>query len=457
MQNKNTLPFVIVIAVIVAVLWFVFAGDEQHHGLDIQTWQTKNGAKVYYVQAPDLPIVDVQVVFNAGSVRDGKLPGLAGFTNLLLDHGAGDWDTNQIKEQLDDVGAKLTTSSLRDMALVGLRSLSDEALLTPALDVMAAVLQKPVFNEAEIDRERQGLLVSLQAQLESPATQAELAFFKAVYADHPYQSPSNGTKESISAITRQDVLDFYKQYYVANNAIVAVVGNVDKQQAMAIVDKLVGQLPQGQKPAAVPAVAPLEKAQTVKKEFASQQTHIWVGQPGLKRGDKDFFPLYVGNHILGGSGFSSRILTTIRSKNALAYSSYSRFLPMQQLGPFVMALQTKNDQADKALALLQKVLDDFIKDGPTEAELEHAKKNITGGFALKIDSNKDIMSYVAMMAFYDLPLDYLSTFNEKVNAVTIDDIKNAFARRIKPQTMATIMVGQLSVADQPQQDKTAEK
>ncbi len=418
--------------------------QQTEQGLNIQTWQTNNATRVYYVHAPQLPMVDVRVVFDAGSARDGDKPGLASLTNLLLDNGAGKWNTNQISERFDNVGAQFGASVGRDMAQISLRSLTDKELFTPALQTMQAILQKPHFKKSEFTRERKRVLVGLRNQQESPSTIAELAFFKALYQQHPYATPRSGTEESVKRISRQDLLDFYQQYYVANNAIVVIVGAVERKQAEQIANQLTAALPKGKSASALPAVATIEKARRVQKQHPSSQTHIWVGQEGNYRGDPDYFALYVGNHILGGSGFGSRVVTEIREQRGLAYSSYTYFAPLRRKGPFLMGLQTRNDQAEQALQVLNQTLATFIKEGPTEAELVDAKKYITGCFPLRIDSNKDIMEYVAVIGFYQLPLDYLQAFNRQVEKVTREQIKDAFQRRIHPQSMVTVLVGDMA-------------
>ena len=407
----------------------------------IQTWKTDNGAKVLYVHAPQLPMVDVRIVFDAGSARDGAQPGLARLTNTMLSKGAGDWDTDALAERFDNIGALFSTSAMRDNASLSLRSLNDKALLGVAIETMQAVLTQPRFDEKERARISKQTLIALKAQLQSPAAIADKAFYRALYGEHPYASPSLGTEASIKALTKKDLENFYQRYYVASNALVAIVGDVDRKQAQQLANDLLGQLPKGKPAPALPAVVPLDKAQTIKKSHPSTQTHVLVGQPGLRRGDPDYFSLYVGNHILGGSGFGSRIMEEIREKRGLAYSSYSYFLPMRQPGPFQMGLQTSNGQRDEALTLLNEVLRRFIKDGPTEEEMQHAIKNITGGFPLRIDSNKDIISYIVMIGFYDLPLNYLEKFNVNIEAVSAAKIQDAFSRRIHPEKMVTVLVG----------------
>jgi zinc protease len=446
MWNKKYLPVAIVGLVVIVVLFVVLmSGDKQQkqltEGLKIETWQTKNGAKVFFVPATQLPMVDVRVVFNAGSARDEGKAGLAYLTSLLLDNGAGSWNTSQVLERFDDIGAQFSTSAMRDMAIAHLRSLTDGGLLTTAVDTMATVIKEPLFNEVEFERERQRVLVALRNQQESPEDLAELAFYSAVYEQHPYAAPVMGTPETIALISRADLQAFYQRYYVGQNAMVVIVGAVTRNHAERIAESVVGGLPPGQAAAVLADVPPLHASKTISQNHPSSQTHIWVGQPGMTRNDADYFPLYVGNHILGGSGFGSRIVDEIRESRGLAYSSYSYFVPMQRKGPFLLGLQTKNEQAQAALKLLQEVLNKFMTEGPTAEELQHAKKNITGGFPLRIDSNKDITEQVAMMGFYNLPLDYLQTFNSKVEAVTAAQIKDAFSRRVQPNTMVTVMVG----------------
>jgi zinc protease len=437
------------VILVIAALWFSDrpARDtnqipDRTNGLKIESWHTKNDARVLFVPAPQLPMVDVRIVFDAGSARDNDKSGLASLVNSMLSKGAGEWDTNTVAERFDSVGAQYSSSTARDMAVLQLRSLTESSLLTKAVNTMAAIVNQPHFAQTELERVRKQVVLSLKNQLQSPGDIADKAFYQAMYHEHPYATPTLGETDIVTRITRNDLLAFYNQYYVGRNAVVAIVGALDKNEASKLADQLVGDLPKGQAAPVIPKVTDLSKAMVVQKDYPSTQTHILVGQPGMKRGDPDYFDLYVGNHILGGSGFSSRIMKIIRDQNGLAYSAYSYFLPMRQEGPFIMGLQTKNDSRDKAIALLDKTLREFIAQGPSDEELTHAKMNITGGFPLRIDSNRDIVEYIAMLGFYDLPLDYLNTFNSKVNAVTVASIKHAFARRVDPDRLLTVTVGQ---------------
>jgi zinc protease len=410
-------------------------------GPNIQHWQTANGARVYFVHAPELPMIDVRVVFDAGSARDGDKPGLAALTNSLLDEGTPTRNADQLAETFEGVGAQYGADSLRDMAVTSIRSLTETGALQTALETYAAVLATPTFPEKSFERNRQAMLLGLQQEKAEPGKIAGKTFYKAIYGEHRYGSHSAGSETSLKAMTLDDVKAFHKQYYVARNAVIAIVGDVSRKQAGDIAAQLTAKLAAGEKARAIPAVNALEKASMHRITHDSQQTHILVGQPGMRRGDPDYITLYVGNHILGGSGLVSRISDVIREQRGLAYSAYSYFSPMRENGPFTMGLQTRNDQAEAALKLLGETLRDYIKKGPTAEELKRSKQNITGGWALRVDSNKKITEYVAMIGFYGLPLDYLDTFTSKVEAVTIADIKDAFKRRIHPDKLVTVMVG----------------
>lgn len=409
-------------------------------GPHIQQWQTQNDARVFFVEAPELPMVDIKIAFDAGSARDGADSGIALFTNGMLEEGAENLSVEQIASGFDDLGARFSTSSSTDMATISLRTLTQNRLLEPALKLFATVTGRATFPAAAVERVRNQLLVSLQSQKQKPGTIASKAFYAALYGDHPYATPSGGTKQSINAITRDSLLDFYRKYYVSSNAMVVIVGAVNRTRAEAIAEEVTQYLPNGKK--ALELVPPqMQIVANQHIEHDSSQTHILLGHLGYRRGASDKFALYVGNYILGGGGFASRLTDEVREKRGLSYSAYSYFSPMRKTGPFVMGLQTKNSKADEALGVVRETLQQFLKKGPTEKELIAAKKNITGGFPLKIDSNSDLMSYVLVIGYYDFPLDYLDNFNHKVNAVTVEQIGDAFNRRIDPANMHLIMVG----------------
>lgn len=410
-------------------------------GPNIERWQTGNGAEVLFVAAPEIPMLDVQVVFDAGSARDGDKPGITSFTNSLLNEGAGEWSAGEVAARLEGVGAQLGSDSLRDMAWVSVRTLTEPKALAVALETLNKILAAPRFDSQEVERERQSILAGLLQDEQSPEDVASKRLYQLVFGDHPYASDPSGTRESVQSISRDEILATHARLYVARNALVAIVGAVDRSQAETIAEQVTAGLPAGEPAPPLPPVVPLQEGRVERIPFPSTQTHLYVGQTGMRRGDEDYFPLYVGNHILGGSGLVSLLSEEVREKRGLSYSVYSYFLPMRQPGIFQLGLQTKNDQADEALTVLTDTLKRFVAEGPTEAELKAAKQNITGGFPLRIASNGKIAQYLAVIGFYDLPLDYLDRFTGRVEAVTREQIRDAFKRRVDPRHLTTVLVG----------------
>lgn len=406
----------------------------------IEHWQTERGARVYFVAAEELPMIDVRLGFDAGSARDGDRGGLAGLTVGLLNQGADGMSADEISDAFESLGARYGSSLNRDSAGVSLRSLTDPEVLGPALETLRKVVSRPDFPEADFERERQRALIGIRAKQQSPGALAGDALFENVYGEHPYAKPTSGTEDSVAALTRDELVDFHRRHFTESNAVVAIVGAVSRDDAERIAANLLQDLPRGE---ALPELPPVEAGpgDKITIEFPSAQTHVLLGYPVLSRHDPDFFPLYVGNHVLGGGGMVSRLFESVRERRGLSYSVYSYFMPMRVPGPFVAGLQTNTAQAEEALQVLRDEIRAFIETGPTEDELIASKLNITGGFPLRIDSNSSIVGYLAMIGTYDLPLDYLETFTENVEAVTVDQIRDAFQRRLDPDEFVTVLVG----------------
>lgn len=436
-----------------AALSAVFFSASVSANPNIEHWVTKNGARVYFVPSPELPIVDMRIIFNAGAARDEAEPGLALLTNGLVAEGAGGLSADQLAEQFESIGAQFENSAERDMAVLGLRTLSEKKVFDAAVKTLTTILTQPDFPKNAFERERSRLLTTLQRHKQAPESQADEAFYNAVFPGHPYSSQPTGTEAGVKGLSTDKLKGFYEKYYVGSNAILAIVGDLSRADAETLAEKLIGTLPQGQPAADIPPVEALTKGNEIRINHPSAQTHILVGQPGMKRGDTDYFALYVGNHMLGGSGLVSRLADEIRENRGLAYSTYSYFMPMRENGPYTVGLQTKNESAEEALSVLRDTLSKFIAEGPTAEELDASKKNITGGFALRISSNKKIIDYIGMIGFYQLPLDYLDTFNARVEAVTLDDIKKAFQKRIHLDKMVTVMVGGNVTTDNDKKNK----
>jgi zinc protease len=410
--------------------------------LPIQHWQSAGGAKVYFVENHDLPILDVSVGFAAGSSYDtAEKAGVAGLTQGMLTLGAGGLSDDQISNRFADLGAQPGGDFDLDRAGLKLRTLSSERERSGALELLATLLQKPDFPASVLEREKARAIAGLKEAATQPESIASKAFAKALYGNHPYALDERVEPETVEKITRDDLLAFYQGHYTRGNAVVAIIGDVTRAQAEAIAEQLTEGLPQGGAAAAIPPV-PLPTAPVTERiAHPAAQSHILIGYPGVKRGDPDYFPLYVGNYILGGGGFVSLLTEEVREKRGLAYSVYSYFMPMREAGPFQIGLQTKREQTDQALGVVRETLVKFLQQGPDAKQLKAAKDNILGGFPLRIDSNGKILDYLAVIGFYGLPLTYLDDFNKEIAKVTTQQIKDAFDRHINPDNLVTVIVG----------------
>ncbi|PPC86751.1 MAG: peptidase M16 [Methylotenera sp.] len=406
----------------------------------IQHWQTSSGSQVYFVENHDLPILDMSVNFPAGSSRDTKqTSGVAGVTKYLMTLGADGLNEEAITNQFADIGAVLGGELDLDRAAFKLRTLTSEQ--AKALTVFNKILHKPDFPQAILEREKTRIVAGLQEAATQPESISNKAFMQAMYGAHPYSLDESGEIETINAIKREDLTNFYQQYYTAKSAVIALIGDMTEAQARAIAEDVSKGLPQG---AAIPKIAEVALPQAPNTQniaHPASQAHILLGYPGIKRGDADYFPLYVGNYILGGGGFVSRLTEEVREKRGLVYSVYSYFMPMGELGPFQIGLQTKKEQAGDALKVVNETIAKFMKNGVTEKELKAAKSNIIGGFPMRIDSNNKILDYLSVIGFYQLPMTYLEDFNKEVSKVTTAQIKDAFNRRVKPANFVAVIVG----------------
>ncbi len=439
MTARNSRSFSLV--AVLALLTALFALPATA-GLPIQNWTSASGARVYFVENHDLPILDISVSFPAGGSYDNRdKAGSAALTQGLLALGAGGLSDDQIASRFAELGAQLGGDFDLDRAGLKLRTLSSERERSGAVALFATLLQQPDFPASVLEREKARTIAGLREALTQPESISEKAFSAALYGSHPYGNDEAAEPETVEKVTRDDLNAFYRAHYTRSGAVVAVIGDLTRAQAEQLAEQLTAKLPDGSAPAAIPPV-PLPQ-QPVEKRIPhpAAQSHILLGYPGIKRIDPDYFPLYVGNYTLGGGGFVSRLTDEVREKRGLAYSVYSYFMPMREAGPFQIGLQTKREQTGQALALVRETVKKFVKEGPTEQELKAAKDNLVGGFALRLDSNAKVLDYLEVIGFYGLPLTWLDDYVANVKKVTVAQIKDAFARRIKPDDMVTVVVG----------------
>jgi zinc protease len=419
-----------------------------HAALQIQSWALANGARVLFVENHSLPMLDLSIEFDAGSRRDptGKA-GLAALSNQMLARGIRAVGNEpalseaEISDTLADTAAQRGGGAAIDRASGSLRTLSSRPERDAAIGLLARILAQPSFPADIFARDKARTIAQIREAQTKPEVIASEAFMRVLYDGHPYAQ--DATPESVATISRDDLVAFHRDHYLASTAVIALIGDVTRAEADAIAQQLTQRLPlQGATPlAALPAVPPL-RGQEQHLAHPASQAHLLIGTPALTRGDPDFFALTIGNYVLGGGGFVSRLMHEVREKRGLSYSVYSYFNPLAQNGPFQIGLQTKKSQTDEALKVVRETLATFLRDGPSADELKAAQDNLIGGFALRIDNNRKILDNIAMIGFYKLPLDYLDTWTANVAKVTSADIKAAFNRKIALDRLATVVVGE---------------
>ncbi len=415
--------------------------------LDIQRWQTAEGARVLFVEARELPMLDLRLTFAAGSSQDGAHPGLALLTNAMLNEGVDGLDTTAIAARFEGLGAQFGNGSYRDMAVASLRSLSAAEQREPALALFARVVGAPSFPAEALARVQNQVLAGLELQKQNPGKLAGIALFRQLYGTHPYAEPSDGTLESIPAIDRAQLAAFHARAYAAGNAVIALVGDLSRAEAEVIAAQVSAALPKG--PALAPPPPPQAPgARREHIEFPSQQTHLLLAQLGIDRRHPDYAALYVGNQILGGGGFGSRLMEEVREKRGLTYGIYSGFTPMQVAGPFMINVQTRAELGEATLELVRELVRDFVARGPSEEELKRVKRELSGSFPLSTASNADIVGQLAAIGFYDLPSTQLEDFMNEVQQLDVARVREAMARHLDADAFVVVSSGP-TVEQQP--------
>ncbi|WP_377706870.1 M16 family metallopeptidase [Pseudomonas protegens] len=429
-----------------------------HRNLNVQTWSTAEGAKVLFVEARELPMFDLRLIFAAGSSQDGNAPGVALLTNAMLNEGVAGKDVGAIAQGFEGLGADFGNGAYKDMAVASLRSLSAVDKREPALKLFAEVVGKPTFPADSLARIKNQMLAGFEYQKQNPGKLASLELMKRLYGTHPYAHASDGDAKSIPPITLAQLKAFHAKAYAAGNVVIALVGDLSRSDAEAIAAQVSAALPKG------PALAKIEqpaepKASIGHIEFPSSQTSLMLAQLGIDRDDPDYAAVSLGNQILGGGGFGTRLMSEVREKRGLTYGVYSGFTPMQARGPFMINLQTRAEMSEGTLKLVQDVFAEYLKNGPTQKELDDAKRELAGSFPLSTASNADIVGQLGAMGFYNLPLSYLEDFMRQSQELTVEQVKAAMNKHLSVDKMVIVSAGP-TVAQKPlppPTDKPAEQ
>ena len=411
--------------------------------IEISEYETSNGIKVLYSKSENIPMIDIKITFDAGSNRDGNLKGLSMLTHNLLDEGTTKLSAEEIASSFESTGAVFNTSVNKDKSSISLRSLADKKYLGPSLKTFLNILSDSTFPQKELSLQKDRTVSTIIEDESDPSDVSMNLFFKEIYKNYAYGYPSTGEKSTIKNISRKDIVNFYNNNLNQKTAKIAIVSSLSKKDVEALSEKISKSLERKDILINKNTIQLKKdnKEKFIFKKFNSEQAHIYIGGLAIKRGAKNHLPLYVGNYIFGGSGFSARLMQELRVKRGYTYGVYSYIYPMKNIGPFVIGIETKSEQAQISVELIHNMLQEFIENGPTNEEIKHAKEAIINGFPLRVDSNSDILNYLSMINYYNLPMDYLAKFTENISKITKKDIISAFKEEIDYKNLTTLVVG----------------
>lgn len=416
----------------------------------IEHFQTDNGVPVAFVRTTNLPIVDVALLFNAGTARDGEVRpqgfGIANMTASMLFQGTKSLSEEAFLKQVEGLGIQLNSSVSKDAFVVSLRSLSDKKYLDPALALLEQSLKSPAFSAEILQRNKARLMIGLQQQQEDPASIAGIAFNEALYQNHPYAHPATGTLATVPTISVKDLQKFHQQFLVAKNATLAITGDLSLSEAKQLANSLTSVLPQGQPAKALPTPKPA-KPQKIHIPFDSTQTTVVMGHLGkaISQDSKQLqqaMNFSVANDVLAGGSFNARLMKEIRKKRGYTYGIYGSMQPMQTKGVYAISFSTRNEKAKDAIKATIDTVNASLKQGISEAEMDLTKENLKNGFPMSFASNAGINSLLGNMQFYHLPDSYLSGYLQRIDNVTLADANAALNQYIDPKQFIIVTVGQ---------------
>jgi len=446
--------------VIAAVLFLLFSENTVKvlHAAPLSPKRsvTNNGITLLWLEQASLPVVSVEVLVRAGAMLDPQnKAGLANMTARLLEEGTETRSATEISETSDFIGARFGASAGKDYTTIQLRVLKKE--LATGFDLLSDVLMHPKFDENEVTRIQKQVLGGIRAEKDRPGAMAMRAFQAAIYGDHPYRHAVVGNEDSVPTIRRSDLMAFHQKYYRPNNTIIAIVGDIKEAEARKLLQDYLGKWEDA--PVTFPKTAklpPLNQKIVKHIEKDLTQATVLLGHHGIHRASPDYYPVLVMNYILGGGGFSSRMMADIRDDRGLVYSIYSRFSTNLLPGDFRVSLQTKSSSVGEAIDGVLQEMVKIRKSPVTDVELDEAKAYLAGSFPLRIDSSRKVARLLTQIAFYGLGLDYFKTHVEGIRAVTQAEVQRVAKQYLKPDHYALVVVGKASEINLGDQTETAD-
>ena len=399
-----------------------------------------NGMVLLTSEQKSLPIVSIEMLIDAGSRYDNiNEEGLANLTARLLTYGTKRRGALQISETLDFIGASLSASSGDDLASVSLTILKKD--LPTGLELLAEVLTSSTFPQEEIDRQKQSIIASIKAREDSPGDIAQKRFAAALFPQSPYGRPVEGTETSVRAITQASLREFYQRHYRPNRAIIAVVGDISHDEIAQALGRYMQDWSKGEPGATPNAISNFGPAQIIRVNKELTQANIILGHQGVGRENPDYYAIQVMNYILGGGGFSSRAMDSIRNERGLAYSVYSYFSAERSRGTFELIMQTKNETAEEAIRIAQTEIRRIREQPVTDQELNDAKDYLIGSFPLRLDTNRRVASFLAQVEYFQLGLDYPERYRDLIRGVTRADVERVAKQYLDPEKLIIVVVG----------------
>ncbi len=433
-------------AVFAAFAWFgapptpTAAQSKPAGTMKIQHVKSPGGIEAWLVQEHSVPLLALRFVFEGGSAQDpvGK-EGVSNFLTAMMDEGAGDLDAAKFQERMEEIAAKISFEDGRDSLYGSFETLT--ANRDPAVDLLRLAMTKPRFDADAVERVKNQLLAGLAFAAKSPNKIVGREWNAAAFPNHAYGRPSDGTPETISSITSEDLESYRRKIFARDTLRVVAVGDIDAKTLGALLDKVFGDLGPKAELVAVPATVPKAEKKLKVIEMDVPQSVVQFGMNGLARKDKDFLAGFILNQILGGGGFASRLTEEVREKRGLAYSVYSYLQPYKHTQVFGGGVATKNEEVARSIDVIRGEFKRMADDGPTATELANAKSYLTGSFALRFDTNAKIANQLLWMLQEDMGIDYVEKRNAQVDAVTLDDVKRVAKRLLATDDLIITVVG----------------
>jgi len=436
---KKSLIKKILITTIIISFFYVLSPDNSD-ALDVKRKVLDNGLILLIVERHNLPVVKVSLGINAGNLMEPEeKAGLSSLVASLLTEGTTSRTAEQISESIEFVGGSIGASGGDDYNSATLSVLKKDIDL--GFDLLSDVILNPVFPEDKFNKKKERIKGNLKAREEDPDFLASREFKKALFGSHPYGRLISGTSESIDNIIREDLVEFHSTYYVPDNSVMSVVGDVRPEEVDKLIDKYFSKW-DSKKDASpsTPKVEVVRKRQTIKIDKDLTQATIKLGHTGVSRDNPDYYSLSVMNYILGGGGFASRLMQNIREEKGLVYDIHSYFRSNRLGGSFQVGLQTKNESANTAIEEILKEIKAIRNLHVTDEELSDAKAFLTGSFPMRIETSSRIASFLVAVEFYGLGVRYIDDYPEYINKVTKEDVNRVAGKYLDPEKFILVVV-----------------